>query len=110
MKKLRVLFFLTLKLYKLKTIKRVRIKFDKFLHDTGKAILIRIGNTEYWLAHYMCNNLVVNNKLGGHVSLSVDVCKEKGIYYSEDMADYIITRHIPKKVTKKIIHDKSLKR
>jgi len=94
----------------LKTIKRVRIKFDKLLHDTGKAILIRISNKEYWLGHYMCTDLVVNKKLGGHVSISVNICKEKGIYYNEDMADYIITRHVPKKITKEIIYNKSLER
>jgi len=91
-------------------IKSVRIKFDKFLHDTGKAILIRINGNEYWLGYFMFRNLVINKKLAGYLSISVLICKEKGIYYTEDMADVIIENHIPEKINNniKIEHDNSL--
>ncbi len=89
---------------------RVRIKFDKFLHDTGKAILIRIGKTEYWLARYMCRNLTINKKFGGHVSLSVKICEDKGIYFDDTMTDEYIETHIPIKIVEKATHDKSLER
>ena len=91
-------------------IKSVRVKFDKFLHDTGKAILVRINGEEYWLAYYMFTNLVVNKKLRGHLSILTKVCDDKGIYYDDSMADIIIETHIPTKINKKPITDDSLKR
>lgn len=78
-------------------IKSVRIKFDKLLHDTGNAILVRIGNKDYWIGKFMFKNLVINNKLGGHLSISPKICDEKGICWDEIMADVTITKHIPKK-------------
>ena len=90
-------------------IKSVRIKFDKLLHDTGKAILVSIGNKEHWLGYFMIKNLVVNKKLGGHFSISPNICEEKGIYYDESMADCYIKKHIPEKIkSKKIKPDESL--
>lgn len=90
-------------------IKSVRIKFDKLLHDTVKAILVSIGNNEHWLGHFMINNLIVNKKLGGHFSISPKICDEKGIYYDEDMVDVYIEKHIPEKIkNKNIAPDDSL--
>lgn len=89
----------------------VRVKFDKLLHDTGKAILIRIGQQEHWLGKFMLYNLCINKKLGGWVVISAKVAEEKGIYFNEDMAVKSIKHHIPAKLDKsKIKHDKSLER
>ena len=60
-------------------IKSIKIKFDKLLHDTGKAILVSIGRKEHWLGYFMFKNLIVNKKLGGNLSLSVKYADEKGI-------------------------------
>lgn len=79
-------------------IKYVRIKFDKLLYNTGKAILVRIDSKEYWLANYMYKNLVVNKKLGGNCEIDVKFCDEKDIKYDESMATLIIEHHIPIKL------------
>lgn len=90
-------------------IKSVRIKFDKLLHDTGRAILVSISNNEYWLGYFMFNRLVVNKKLGGHFSISPKICDEKGIFYDESMVDVYIEKHIPEKIkNKNITPDDSL--
>lgn len=90
---------------------KVRIKFDKLLHDTGKAILVRIQNKEIWLGHFMIKNLVVNKKLGGHFETRPKTCDEKGIYYSEEDATKFIYTHIPIKLDiTNINHDGSLAR
>lgn len=90
-------------------IKSVRIKFDKFLYNTGKAILVRIDGKEYWLANYMYKNLIVNKKLGGNCEIDVKFCDEKGIQYDESMATLIIEHHIPVKLDVNTIeHDETL--
>lgn len=89
----------------------VRIKFDKFLHDTGKAILIRIGQKEHWLGKFMLDDWCTNKKLGGWVVITTKIANEKGIYWNDTMAVKSITHHIPKKLNiKDIQHDKSLER
>ncbi|MAX80351.1 MAG: hypothetical protein CL843_09265 [Crocinitomicaceae bacterium] len=92
-------------------VKEVRIKFDRFYHDTGKAILIGIGRKEHWLPKYLCKNITVNKKLKGHVCLPVSICDEKGIYWDESDATVKIEKHIPDKIEiTNPIPDKDLKR
>lgn len=89
----------------------VRIKFDKFLHDTGEAILIRIGRNKYWLGKFMLDDWCTNKKLGGWIVITTKIADEKGIAWDTTMAVKYITHHIPKKLNiKDIQHDKSLKR
>lgn len=93
-----------------KQILTVRLKFNKIKHDTGKAILVRIGNREYWFSYFMITKLIVNKKLGGHFEVNVKWLEEKEIYYDESMAVKFIKHHIPKKINEKVEHDKNLKR
>ncbi len=86
----------------------VRLKFDKLKHDTGKAILVRIGSKDYWFAYFMIENLIVNKKLGGHFETKTKFLEQKGIIYNEDMAVKCIKHHVPKKINKTVTHDKSL--
>lgn len=76
----------------------VRIKFEKLLADTGKAILIRVFNQEIWLPKKMCRNLITNKKLGGNVVIPTWLANEKGIQFDDSDADTIIEKHIPVKV------------
>ena len=89
-------------------IKSVRIKFEKLLHDTGRAIYVRIDNEDHWLGYFMFKTLVVNNKLGGNLIIQTKYCIEKGIYYDESNASEFIKRHIPEKVNKKAEINESL--
>ena len=91
-------------------IKTVRIKFQKYLHNTGKAILVRVNGAEHWLPNYRCRNLTVNNKLGGHVCIPASLCDEKGIDYDISMAEITYEHHIPAKITKEVKHIKDLER
>lgn len=74
---------------------RVRIKFEKFLHRTGKAILIRVHGVEHWIPSKLCRNLVTNQKLGGHVSVPAFIADRIGYQYEVDDADMIIEHHVP---------------
>lgn len=89
----------------------VRIKFEKLLANTGKAILIRIGQQKHWLGKFILDDWCTNKKLGGWVVISTQVADEKGIVWDDTMAVKSITHHIPKKLNiKDIQHDKSLER
>lgn len=95
----------------MQVISRVRIKFDKYWHNTGRAILIQIGTKEHWLPLGACRNLVVNKKLGGHVEIPANLADEKGIYYDDRDATLIMEHHTPTKLDKsKIKHDDNLTR
>lgn len=82
-------------------ISRVIIKFDKFIHDTSRAILVRVVNEEHWIPKKLLRNLVINKKLGGHFSLPFEIAKEKGFEVDEENAELIITHHIPKPIKAK---------
>lgn len=83
----------------------VRIKFDKLKADTGKAILVRIFDSEYWIPLKLCRKLVVNNKLGGNVCIPMFFAEKLGLKGS---ASVEVIHHIPKTNTKKVEHDKDL--
>lgn len=87
----------------------VRIKFDKLLHDSGKAIFVRIISKEYWLPKKLCRNLTINSKLGGNVCIPVFLAKAKGIDIDDANPDIEIEHHIPEHLDKsKITHDAEL--
>lgn len=89
----------------------IKIKFDKLLHDTGKAILVRIGRQEHWLGKFMIDHWATNKKLGGWVVITTNTADKKGITWDDTMAVKSITHHIPNKLNiKDIKHDKSLER
>lgn len=88
-------------------IKSVRITFDKLYHDTGKAILVSINNNELWLPKKLCRNLVVNKKLGGHVSIPTFLAEKLNILNC--VPDIEIIHHIPTTMNvTDISHDTSL--
>lgn len=87
-------------------VKSAKLQFDKLLHETLKAYLIRVGYSEHWLPKKLCRNLVVNNKLGGNIIIPAFKYKEiTGIDLDEleeselnGIADYIITTHVPVRI------------
>lgn len=90
-------------------IKSVRIQFDKLLHDTGKAILIRIYGQEHWIPKKLCRNLVTNNKLGGNVCIPTFIAERMGIDVNNEQPDVTIIHNIPEPKDKsEIKHDNSL--
>lgn len=86
----------------------VNVKFDKLLYDTGKAILIRIGDNEHWLPLKICKKLIVNKKLGGNVSLPAWFYEKLGYDIKIECAEKTIIHHIPEKLCEEIEHDASL--
>ena len=82
-------------------IKSVMLRFDKFLHDTGKAYLLRVGYTEHWLPKKLCRNLIINKKLGGNVSIPTFLYERITGIAADDIphadADFIIEKHIPER-------------
>lgn len=86
-------------------ITEVRIKFDKLKADTGKAILVRIIDDEYWIPSKLCRKLVINNKLGGHVCIPMFFAEKIGLKGS---ASVEVIHHIPKTNTKQVTYDNDL--
>jgi len=92
-------------------VKEVMIRFDRFYHDTGRAILVGIAGSEHWLPKKMCRNIVINKKLGGNVRIPTWLCDEKGIQWSDEDGTFSIHHHVPeKKNATKIDPDESLTR
>lgn len=90
-------------------IKSVRIQFDKLLHDTGKAILIRIYGNEHWIPKKLCRNLIINKKLGGNVCIPTFFAEKMGVVVTDEIADVEIIHHIPEKINKtEIIYNADL--
>lgn len=79
-------------------IKSVRIKFEKMLHDTGKAILIRVNGSEHWIPKKLCRNLIINKKLGGNVCVPTFIIEKIGLNIEDCEVDFEIIHHKPKKV------------
>ena len=90
-------------------IKSVRIKFEKLLHDTGKAILIRIDGVEHWIPKKLCRNLTINKKLGGNVCVPTFVIERIGLNIEDYSPDVEVIHHIPETKNKlNIKHDADL--
>jgi hypothetical protein len=79
-------------------IKSVRIKFEKILHDTGRAILVRINGDDHWLPKKLCRNLIINNKLGGNVCVPVFLLEKIGLNVEDFTPDIEINHHTPEKI------------
>lgn len=83
-------------------INRVMLRFDKFLHATERAYLIRIGCLEHWIPKKLCRNFITNNKLGGNVSIPTFLYEKITGVEAEDIpigdADFIIEKHVPEKI------------
>ena len=84
----------------------VKIKFDKFKHDTGKAILISINHQEHWIPKKLCRNLIINKKLGGNVSIPTFIAEKIGVEITDDIATTI--HNVPKAINKEVNYDESL--
>lgn len=85
-------------------IKSVKIQFEKLLHETGKAILVRFNNVEAWIPKKMCRNITINKKLGGNCIIPTWLYVEKfGEQPSEEQAAVIIEHHVPERITPKPI-------
>jgi hypothetical protein len=86
-------------------IKSMMLRFDKFLHETEKAYLIRVGSTEHWLPKKLCRSLITNKKLGGNVQIpsflyeriTGEVVDEMNESEINDLATFIIEKHIPER-------------
>lgn len=84
------------------SIKSVMLRFDKFLHETQKAYLVRIGYEEIWLPKKLCRKFITNQKLGGNVTIptflytKITGIEPKNIPTND--ADYIVEKHIPEKL------------
>ena len=87
-------------------VKTVMLRFDKFLHATEKAYLIRVGHSEHWIAKKLCRNLVINKKLGGNVVIPAFKYQEiTGVDLQElseseliGIAETIIVKHVPERI------------
>lgn len=90
-------------------IRSVNIKFEKLLHDTGKAILIRIVGQECWIPKKLCRKLIVNNKLGGNVCVPTFIAERIGLNINDCNPDVEIIHHIPETQDKSNVkHDADL--
>lgn len=89
---------------------RVRLKFEKFLHSTGKAILVRAEGNEHWIPLKLCRDLVINKKLGGNVSVPTFIIERMGMSVDSFEADVSIERHVPPVINKKVKPIKELER
>jgi hypothetical protein len=90
-------------------IKSVNIKFEKLLHDTGKAILVRINGIEHWLPKRLCRKLIVNKKLGGNVCIPTFLAERIGFCIEDCNPDVEVVHHIPEAQDKsKIKYDADL--
>jgi hypothetical protein len=84
-------------------IKSIMLRFDKFLHATEKAYLIRVGHAEHWIPKKLCRNFITNKKLGGNVVIPAFLYERITGESIDDApladADVIIERHIPQKLS-----------
>lgn len=93
-------------------IKTVRLSFDKFLHDTGRATLIRVGGDEIWIPNKLIKSFTTNKKLGGHLTIPsffLEKIEEKAGRQFDANVDTEIIHHIPEdKTNDEIKHERSL--
>lgn len=79
---------------------RVMLRFDKHLAATARAYLFIRNREEHWVPKSLCRNLVVNNKLGGHVQVPPFIYERiMGHEPREDEATEFVERHVPAPVT-----------
>jgi hypothetical protein len=78
-------------------IKSYRLKFDKLLHETLNAYLLKVNNEEFWVPKKLCRKFILNKKLGGNVSIP-SFFYEKIFSINEENADCIIIKHKPERI------------
>lgn len=80
-------------------IKSAVINFDKFIHETHGAILVRLpdGN-EHWIPKKLCRNFKCNNKLRGSVSVPAFLVEKMGLNIEDLQAEVEIIHMKPIKV------------
>ena len=77
-------------------IKSAMLRFDKHLHSTERAHLVRVGATEHWLPKNLCRKFITNKKLGGNVVIPTFLFERiMGVAPTEADAETIIEKHIP---------------
>jgi hypothetical protein len=84
---------------------KVRIKFDKLICQTPKAICIKVGFDEHWIPIKLCSKLRTNNSYKGSVSIPDFIANDKGL---KGEPDELYKHHIPSKVDKEVVHDTKL--
>lgn len=87
-------------------IKSIKLKFEKYIHQTSSAYLIKFMHQNIWLPKRLCRGFAVHgNDMHGVVSIPVflyekitgnTVDGEFCSSYAE--TDYIITKHKPHKI------------
>jgi len=80
-------------------ITNVMLRFDKHLHTTERAYLIRVGATEHWLPKKLCRKFITNKKLGGNVVIPTFLYEKITEELPTEVdAETIIEKHIPIKI------------
>lgn len=80
-------------------ITNVLLRFDKYLHETSKAYLIRVGTKEHWLPKKLCRKFITNKKLGGNVTIPTFLYERiTGQLPTEADAETIIEKHVPVRI------------
>jgi len=87
-------------------IKSIKIKFDKYVHETDRAYLVKFMRQEIWLPKKLCRGFAVHgNDMHGVVSIPTFLYERitgetvDGYFdsrYAE--ADWVITKHKPTKI------------
>lgn len=87
-------------------IKSIKIKFDKYVHETPRAYLVKFMQQEIWLPKKLCRGFAVHgNDMHGVVSIPTflyekitgeTVDEEFNSHYAE--SDWIVTKHKPEKI------------
>lgn len=75
--------------------KSLNVSFDKLLHDTGKAILVKVNGKKHWFPKKLCRNLHLSHKLSGSVSLPIFLVERNGIPIDRCTIDKEVTHHVP---------------
>jgi|688.fasta_scaffold45299_4 hypothetical protein len=80
-------------------IAKILLRFDKHLHTTQKAFLIRIGLSDVWLPKKLCSKFITNKKLGGNVVIPAFLYERiTGKPAPIEDAQTIIEKHVPVKI------------
>lgn len=82
-----------------KSIKSVRIKFDKLKGETAKAVLLLIRGQEHWFPKRFCWQFITNKKLGGNCVIPTWLYVEKfGEEPDIEDAAETVEHHIPEPI------------
>lgn len=90
----------------MQVIKSIKIKFDKYVHETPRAYLVKFMHQEIWLPKKLCRGFAVyGNDMHGVVSIPTFLYEKiTGETVGEEFnsphaeSDWIITKHKPAKI------------